>query len=123
MQGTITRRTLKGSSRPSWGYVFDLGRDQGGKRLQATKSGFKSKAEAHEALRAAIADRQATAKAASKPAPALIPTFADFFDRWIAEHAARRCSPKTLEAYGQHGAYAKREFGTVPLNELTPELL
>ena len=37
----------------------------------------------------------------------------------MREHEARRRSPKTLEAYGQHDAYAIRELGSVRLNELT----
>jgi hypothetical protein len=48
---------------------------------------------------------------------------AEFFARWMREHAARRCSPRTLEAYGQHGDYAIREFGSVLLTDLTTELL
>ncbi len=118
MNGTITRRARKGG-KFSWGYVFDAGEDEG-KRVQLTKSGFATKREAGEALRDAIAMEQT--RRGMSPANAS-PTFAEFFGRWMREHAARRCSPKTLEAYGQHGAYAIREFGTVPLNKLTAELL
>jgi integrase len=119
MTGTITKRKRR-DGRTSWGYVFGAGSDESGKQIQATKSGFETKREAQEALRTAITeaeirrDAQPTASA---------PTFAEFFQRWMQQHASRRCSAKTLEAYGQHAAYAVREFGTVPVDQLTPELL
>jgi integrase len=119
MTGTITKRALKGG-RFSWGYVFDAGHDARGKRIQVTKTGFSTKREAGDALRAAISKAELQAQKRVTPA---IPTFAEFFARWMEEHASRRCSPKTLEAYGQHGTYAIREFGSVPINELTTELL
>jgi integrase len=122
VNGTVTKRARK-TGKPSWGYVFDIGRDESGKRLQSTKSGFRTKTEADAALRIAVAAHEASVEDANNPPPPALPTFAEFFARWMDEHAARRCSPKTLEAYGQHGAYAVREFGKKLLTELTPELL
>ena len=119
MNGTITKRPRKGG-KPSWGYVFDAGKDAIGKRLQFTKSGFDTKAEAGQALRDAIAAEQARRN--EKPAPT-VPTFGEFVKRWMTEHASRRCSAKTLEAYGQHAAYAVREFGEIALDKLDPETL
>jgi integrase len=119
MNGTITKRARKGG-KPSWGYYFLAGVDEAGKRVQFTKSGFDTKKEAGDALRQAILDFEAKRDAA----PVVeFPSFAAFYDRWMKEHAARRCSPKTLEAYGQHGAYAIREFGSVTLDQLTPEVI
>ena len=141
MNGTITRRARKGSTKPSWGYVFDAGTIEDGKRKQVTKSGFTTKKEAEDALRKAIGEveekqRRAGELSAEELAEAIAEfkakraapvreqrTFGEFFDRWMKEHAARRCSPKTLEAYGQHGAYAKREFGSVLLKDLSAEVL
>jgi hypothetical protein len=34
------------------------------------------------------------------------------------EHAARNCSPKTVERYRELGQYFVREIGSLPLNEL-----
>jgi integrase len=119
VNGTIHKRQ-KANGRPSWAYIFDAGKDPEGKRRQITKSGYATKAEASEALRVAIAAEEA--KRNEKPV-AIVPTFEAFLDRWLKEHASRVCSPKTLEAYTQHGAYAIREFGTVPLDELDVELL
>jgi integrase len=119
MNGTITKRK-RSDGRIAWGYVFDAGNDGTGKRIQFTKSGFETKREAQDALRTAIGETEAIRNA---PAPIEVPTFAVFFERWMQQHASRRCSAKTLEAYGQHAAYAIREFGLVPVNKLTPELL
>ena len=41
----ITKRARAGG-KPSWGYVYDAGRDENDKRLQVTKSGFITKAAA-----------------------------------------------------------------------------
>ena len=106
MTGTITKRARKGS-KPSWGYYFLAGKDAIGKRLQFTKSGFDTKGEASDALRAAILDFETRRNA--RPAP-VAPTLATFFERWMAEHATRTCSPKTVERYRELGAYAIREL-------------
>lgn len=117
MNGTITRKQRKNGSL-SWGYSFFAGRDEEGKRLQITKSGFPIKREASEALRRAIQDHQLGAVVPSDSR-----TFAAFFEEWIREVAGRRCQPKTLERYEQLGAYAVRKFGTVELQKITPMVI
>jgi integrase len=117
MNGTITKRPLKNGGH-SWGYTFFAGRDEAGKRIQITKSGFDTKREAADALRQAIAQHQAGA-AVLKDAR----TFAAFFDEWMTEHVARHCSPKTQERYCELGAYALRYFGAVQIQKLTPMIV
>ena len=58
MNGCIFKRMLKSGT--SWGYSFFAGRDQNGKRIQIFKSGFKTKAAASVASRAAIDDYEKT---------------------------------------------------------------
>ena len=126
MNGTITKRARKGG-RPSWGYVFDAGRDETGKRIQPTKSGFATKKEASDALRSAIAEFEAKRDAALV---AELPNFAVFFERWMQEHANRKCVPKTVERYRELGAYAIRQtvdvageprlFGDVVIDKFGP---
>lgn len=118
MNGTITKRPQKSGS-VSWGYSFFAGRDANGKRLQITKSGFSTKREASEALRSAIAERTAAAGGV----PQELPTFAEFFKRWMTEYAGRRCSPTTAQRYEQLGEYGIRKFGSVAIGKLTPMLL
>lgn len=120
MNGTITKR-LRKNGRPSWGYVFDAGRDETGNRIQPTKSGFSTKAEAAEALRYAIRDAIARADAQRNPAPVpIFPTFSEFMQTWIDQRAARKCEKKTLERYRELAAYMTRPLGEVQLDQLTP---
>ena len=105
MNGTVTKRARKGG-KASWGYVFDAGRDESGRRVQPTKSGFETKRQASDALRQAIAEFEAKRNAAPISD---IPTFAAFFERWMREHAGRKCAAKTIERYGELGAYAIRQ--------------
>lgn len=113
MKGTIRKRnTAAGRSR--WEYVFDIGKDENGRRRQSSKSGFATKREAEDALREAIIE------AGKEPGEApTSPAFEFFFEHWIEEHAARRCAPKTTERYRQLGAYAIKYLGRIPLGELT----
>lgn len=104
MNGSVTRRAKSG--KPSWGYYLLAGRDENGKRIQVTKSGFKTKNEADDALQKALADYKARRDACPVQK---IPTIAAFFDRWMAEHATRKCAPKTIERYRELGACAIRQ--------------
>ena len=126
MNGTITKRARSGG-KPSWGYVFDAGRDENGKRLQPTRSGFVTKKEASDALRQAIIEFETKRDAAP---PSEVPLFGVFFERWMQEHARRKCAPKTVERYGELGVYAIRQaveiagvsrpMAEVPINEFGP---
>jgi integrase len=107
--GRITREP-GARGRRVWSYWLD----------GACKSGFDSAAEAEGALREAIARRDVEKRkqaqdAADRPGP----PFAQFFEHWLKEHASRRCAPKTMERYGELGAYLIRELGETRLNDLT----
>ena len=85
----------------------------------AHESGFETKSQAELALQRALARSDADkAKQAEDAAEAPAP-FAQHFKHWLKEHASRRCAPKTLERYGEIGAYLIRELGEVRLNEMT----
>ncbi|MGA7235938.1 MAG: tyrosine-type recombinase/integrase [Bryobacteraceae bacterium] len=113
MKGTVRRRTTA-AGRARWEFVFDAGRDEDGRRRQLSKSGFATQRAAEDALREAIIE----AGKESGDAPAS-PAFESFFKHWVEEHASRRCAPKTVERYGQLGAYAMKYLGRIPLQELT----
>jgi integrase len=126
MNGTLTKRARKGG-KPAWGYYFLAGQGETGKRIQFTKSGFATRKEAGDALRQAIIGYEAKRDA---PPPSEIPAFGAFFDRWMQEHAGRKCAPKTIERYRELGAYAirqaveisgtRRAAGEVLLDEFGP---
>jgi hypothetical protein len=54
MTGTTFKRMLKSGT--SWGFIFEAGTDESGKRNQIYKSGFATKSAADTAKRNAIAD-------------------------------------------------------------------
>jgi integrase len=127
VNGSVTKRARAAGKKFSWGYVFDAGRDEAGKRIQPTKSGFTTKREAEDALRQAIIEFEA--KRDAGPA-SVLPTFSIFFDRWMKEHAGRKCAAKTIERYLELAAYAMRQivdiagvsqpFGEVTLDKFGP---
>jgi integrase len=53
----------------------------------------------------------------------IIPTFAEFFERYHSECVARECSPKTVERTHELAQYASKLFGDAPLDALTAEQL
>jgi integrase len=121
MTGTLTKRAAK-NGRFSWGYIYDSGRNEAGKRVQTAKSGFGTKSQAADALRAAIAETEARASATevgpTKP-DEVAPIFAVYFEYWLTNHAARRCAPKTLFRYRELGAYLIKDLGETRIDKLT----
>jgi integrase len=91
--------------RRTWGFV--LGDEKRG--------GFESRAAAEGARMVEIERREAKHVEVVSPEP----TFADYFKYWVDEHAARRCSPKTLERYKELGRYLVKHLGETLINELT----
>ena len=112
MRGTILRYKPRRGKR-TFGYSFDAGGDENGKRIRRVKRGFRTEAEAQEALRRAIEEHERTPAAART-----VPTFAEFFERWHSQRVTRTCGPKTEERYHELGQYAVRMFGDVPVSEL-----
>jgi integrase len=115
MKGTVHKRPLK-TGEVRWAYSFFAGwieKDGERNRDQRTKSGFRTKREAEDALRRAIEEHQRM--------PAVertVPTFAEFFERWDRECFSRSCAPKTVERYRELSRYAMRLFGDAPLDQL-----
>ena len=113
MNGTITKNKLK-SGRTSWGYVFDAGQTEQGKRCQVVRKGFATKHEADDALRDALANRNKGFDVQKDQV-----TFAVFFRTWLEQHGAAHWGKMTAEQNGKRAAYAIRMFGDVPLQKLT----
>src|SRR6202035_2758631 len=113
MTGTITKR-IRRDRKPAWGYSFFAGRTPTGKRIQITKSGFETRKEAADSLRKAIEKHRSGTNNASRL------SFSAFLNQWLEEHAKHRCTPKTLERYGQLGQHATRHLGETDLQSLTP---
>jgi integrase len=112
MTGTITKYKLK-TGRISWGFVFTIGRDPAGKRLQVVRKGFETKHEAADALRAAMDEQKS-----GREVPKNSRTFEAFFNEWIELRGATKWAKMTTEQNKKRAAYANRMFGDVPLQKL-----
>jgi integrase len=115
VRGTITKRKLK-SGRFSWGYVFDAGRDENGKRRQIGKKGFETKRASEDALRKAL---EVSEKGGDVQKEKGLRTFGTFFCDWLEQHGANHWGTMTAEQNSKRAAYAIRMFGEVPLQELS----
>jgi integrase len=112
-KGRITRTKLK-SGGVSWGYVFDAGRHQNGKRCQVVRKGFKLEREAVAALEEALGEHKKGSIITKDPA-----TFGEFFRDWLEQHGAAHWGRMTAEQNHKRAAYAIRMFGDVPIQKLT----
>ncbi len=85
------------------------------------ETGFTSRADAEAALRTAIEKRATEKQRQLEQVRAREElTLQRYLPMWINDHAARRCSGKTIERYLELAQYLVRELGSTPLNELTP---
>ena len=114
MNGSVRRRASG-----DWEYRFDAGEDAlTGRRRRPGKSGFKTKREAEQALRAAIAahDKGRSVRSSSK-------TVEDFLTEWLqAVRASLR--PTTWVNYRDYSnAYVVPIIGKTRLQDLTPQRL
>ena len=114
MNGSVRRR-----SSGDWEYRFDAGEDAlTGRRRRPGKSGFKTKREAEQALRAAIAahDKGRSVRSSSK-------TVEEFLTEWLqAVRASLR--PTTWVNYRDYSnAYVVPIIGKTRLQDLTPQRL
>ena len=111
MKGSVRRR-----QNGDWEYRFDAGQDAlTGRRLRPGRSGFKTKKEADQALRKAIAAHEA-----GRSSRATHQTVADFLTEW---HRGMRSSlrPSTWVNYRNYlDAYVVPVIGDSRLRDLTP---
>lgn len=115
--GSITKRKLT-SGKLSWGFSFFAGRDEAGKRIQVTRSGFSTRKAAATALAAAVECHQ-QGLAVVKDGR----SFGEFLRTWLDDHAGRRVTPKSLESYRLHVSHMTKALGDTPLAAITPAKL
>jgi integrase len=109
MRGHVHRR---GSG---WGYVADVGTDPvtGGRR-QRTKSGFKTKRKAEEAVRAVLAEVRTGAYV-----PSSTETVGEYLAAWL-ERAEPNLRRTTWDGQRKSVGYLTSQPGSVPLQHLQP---
>lgn len=109
MKGTTYKRRLA-SGAMTWCFQVDAGTDENGKRIRIAKTGFKREQDAHAEL--TRIQQQKNDGQLIQPNPR---TFAEFMSEWFTEHAAQKCTPKTVERYRQLAAYVMPHIGAVRL--------
>jgi integrase len=113
MKGTITKYRKK-DGRVSWGYYYKA------EGKQFTKSGFETRADARDALDGALGILPPPAM--TSPAEPVIKgdtrIVSEYLNYWLDEHAALRCSPKTLEEYCGLAKYLREHLGAVRVCDL-----
>lgn len=123
MKGSVTKYTVKGTTRPRWRYRIDAGKDDQGNRIQEGRGGFAKEGEASDEMRRHMDEIQA--RGAEAPVvPAREKTLADWLQTWLDTYAVDRCQPKTLERYRQLANYVTPAespiaASTTPLSQLT----
>jgi integrase len=126
MTGSVTKYTLKGSSRPHWRYRICVGKDPTGKYLYEGRGGFAKQAEAADAVRQHI-QRLKERGALPPEVLGVLPkeTLGKWLTHWLDTYAVDRCQPKTLERYRQLAKYVcasaaeeMTHLAQVPLSDL-----
>ena len=113
MKGTIYKSTSR-HGRTTWRYMIDAGRDEQGKRIRPSESGFRLEREAMDAMNAVLRDLRGGRVGTAG-------TFGEFLTRWLPYHTqAKQLAPKTAERYPSLAAHAIRALGHIPLKNLTP---
>jgi integrase len=109
-------KSVAPNGRISWRYQIDAGRDESGKRIRLSESGFKLEREAYDAMHKAMEERR-LGRVNS------VATLKEYLEQWLPYHAkAKPLAPKTAERYASLVAHATKALGTVPLKDLTPFL-
>jgi hypothetical protein len=102
----------------SWAFTIDAGTDPTtGKRKQIVRSGFRTRDEAEEEMTGLLSAVNAGTWTDDQGI-----TVGAFLDAWLAEHAARGGSPKTLAGYHSHVENVwKPRIGNLRLRDLRRE--
>jgi len=113
MQGSVRKRGK------TWSYYFDLGIVDG-KRKRKEKGGFRTKAEAQEALREILNEFSRCGSVIDESNISV----ADYFDYWFKEYVMINCKHNTQEYYRTIiDKHIKSALGSYRLKQLSPAVL
>lgn len=113
MQGSVRKRSK------TWSYYFDIGKVQG-KRKRKEKGGFKTKAEAQEALRQALYEYEHSGRTFSESNISV----SDYFDKWFQEYALLNCKFNTQILYKKMiKNHIKTAIGNYKLKSISPSII
>ena len=115
MKGSVYKAAAP-NGRISWRYQIDVGRDESGKRIRISESGFKLEREAVDAMRKKMQELR------HGPVDTTA-TLETYLEQWLPYHAkAKPLAPKTVERYESLCEHAIRALGSTSLKDLTPFL-
>lgn len=115
MKGSVSKYSVKGSSRARWRYRVEAGK--GKERVREGKGGFLKESEARDAMSDHIKALQTRDNAAPSPGP--VWTLSTWVNHWLEHYGPTRCAPKTAERYCELAEYISAELGNVPLARLS----
>jgi len=113
MKGSTFKRKLP-SGKTGWCVQLDTGKDASGRRKRIFKSGYRRQGDADAELTRLL--QELNEGTLVKPDPR---TVSEFMNQWIAEYAARKVAPTTLERYNELARHVTRAIGTVQLTKVT----
>jgi integrase len=105
MKGSVTKYTVKGSSRPRWRFRICVGKDDQGRYLYEGLGGFAKEGDCVNSMRAYVDAFKARSQAPAVPPPPPEILFGEWLDKWLDDYAIHTCQPKTMERYRQLAAY------------------
>jgi integrase len=117
MKGSVTKYSIKGSSRPRWRFRVYAGKNETGTKVFQGKGGFAKEGDARTEMQRFIEALQNQ----NTPAPSQQRTLGEWLKEWLSTYAAERVQPKTLEGYTQlvRNYVSPIALAGVPLSELT----
>ncbi len=120
MKGWVFK-SVTPNGRVSWRHQIDAGRDENGKPIRKSESGFRLEREADDGWREKI---RALKRGGPVGTVGTVVSLKQYLERWLPYHAkAKPLAPKTAERYASLTAHAIRNLGTVPLKDLTTFML
>lgn len=105
MKGSVTKYTVKGSSRPRWRFRICVGKDDQGRYLYEGLGGFAKQGDCENSMREYIDafNSRSTAPVTPLQSPEIL--FGEWLGKWLDHYAIHTCQPKTMERYRQLAAY------------------
>jgi integrase len=116
MKGSVYKAVAP-NGRVTWRYQIDAGRDETGKRVRASESGYKREKDASDAMRDKMIELGRGVVTTSL-------TLKTYMAEWLPYHTkAKPLSPTTAGRYESLAAHAAAALGDVPLKKLTVFML
>lgn len=113
MKGSVFK-SVAPNGRISWRYQIDAGRDENGKRIRISESGFRLEREASDAMHDKMQEIKGGVPVKTSG------NLDEYLKAWLPYHAkAKPLSPTTAGRYESLAAHVTAALGKIPLKDLT----